>query len=324
MLEANAALRSLVRRDNGQEYNDYLKDLAQAAGIENPTREQLVRLDRKRKKKGSNQEWKNPHDPDARITKMKDGSTHMAHKAEHAVDLSSGALLAVTLQGADQGDTTTIHQTLAEAGEAVVELIEDEATKAPEEESNINWGGIEEVVADKGYHSGAVVQDLHAVGCRSYIPEPDRGRRHWEGKAEEQKQVYANRRRIRGARSKRLQRKRSELTERSMAHLYETGGMRRLHLKGRDNILKRLLVHAGGFNLALIMRTLVGVGKPRRLQGACACILACFGLLILYAWHALRTAFTFNTAKPQTAVTFSATDTLLNQLHFCAFAAACR
>ena len=240
------------------------------------------------------------------------------------MDLSSGALLAVTLQGADQGDTTTIHQTLAEAGEAVVELIEDEATKAPEEESNINWGGIEEVVADKGYHSGAVVQDLHAVGCRSYIPEPDRGRRHWEGKAEEQKQVYANRRRIRGSRSKRLQRKRSELTERSMAHLYETGGMRRVHLKGRDNILKRLLVHAGGFNLALIMRTLLGVGKPRRLQGACACILACFGLLILYAWHALRTAFTFNTAKPQTAVTFSATDTLLNQLHFCAFAAACR
>src|SRR2546427_7184586 len=323
-LEANAALRSLVRRDNGQKYDEYLKDLAQAAGIENPTREQLARLDRKRKNKGSNKEWKNPYDPDARIAKMKDGSTHLAHKAEHAVDLSSGALLAVTLQGADQGDTTTIHQTLAEAGEAVVELIEDEATKAPEEESNINWGGIEEVVADKGYHSGAVVQDLHAVGCRSYIPEPDRGRRHWEGKAEEQKQVYANRRRIRGSRSKRLQRKRSELTERSMAHLYETGGMRRVHLKGRDNILKRLLVHAGGFNLALIMRTLVGVGKPRRLQGACACILACFRLLILYAWHALRTAFTFNTAKPQTAVNFSATDTLLNQLHFCAFAAACR
>ncbi|HTX34167.1 MAG TPA: hypothetical protein VME43_04070 [Bryobacteraceae bacterium] len=115
-LEANAALRSLVRRDNGQKYDDYLKDLAKAAGIENPTREQLARLDRKRKKKGSNKEWKNPYDPDSRIAKMKDGSTHMAHKAEHAVDLSSGALLAVTLQAADQGDTTTIHQTLAEAG----------------------------------------------------------------------------------------------------------------------------------------------------------------------------------------------------------------
>jgi len=292
-LEANAALRSLVRRDNGQKYDDYLKDLAKAAGIENPTREQLARLDRKRKKKGSNKEWKNPHDPDARIAKMKDSSTHLAHKAEHAVDLSSGALLAVTLQGADQGDTTTIHQTLAEAGEAVAELLEHAAVTAPEEEPKVNWGGVEEVVADKGYHSGAVLQDLQAVNCRSYIPEPERGRRNWAGKAEERKQVYANRRRIRGARSKRLQRKRSELTERSMAHLYETGGMRRVHLKGRDNILKRLLVHAGGFNLALILRKLVGVGKPRQLQGDLACICAGFGWLFLPTWSALRTAFRF-------------------------------
>ena len=303
-LEANAALRSLVRRDNGQKYDDYLKDLAKATGNEDPTREQLARLDRKRKKKGSNKEWKNPHDPDARIAKMKDGSTHLAHKAEHAVDLSSGALLAVTVQGADQGDTTTIHQTLAEAGEAVAELIEHEVATAPAEEPKVNLGGIEEVVADKGYHSGAVVQDLHAVDCRSYIPEPSRGRRNWEGKQDEQKQVYANRRRVQGARSKRLQRTRSELTERSMAHMYETGGMRRVHLKGRDNILKRLLVHAGGFNLALIMWKLVGVGKPRRLQGACACIFACLGVLLLYVWSILRTGFRFNIAKQETAVTF--------------------
>jgi transposase len=303
-LEANAALRSLVRRDNGQKYDDYLKDLAKAAGMENPTREELARLDRRRKKKGSNKEWKNPYDPDARIAKMKDGSTHMAHKAEHAVDLSSGALLAVTLQGADQGDTTTIHQTLAEAGEAVAELIEHEATTAPEEEPKVNLGGIEEAVADKGYHSGAVLQGLHGVDCRSYIPEPERGRRSWAGKQEEQKQVYANRRRIRGARSKRLQRKRTELTERSMAHLYETGGMRRVHLKGRDNILKRLLVHAGGFNLALIMRKLVGLGKPRRLQGALAGIFACFGLLLLYVWSVLRMGSKLNLAQQETAVTF--------------------
>lgn len=267
-LEANAALRSLVRRDNGQKYEDYLKDLAKAAGIEEPTREQLARLDRRRKKKGSNKEWKNPFDPDARIAKMKDGSTHMAHKAEHAVDLTSGALLAVTVQGADQGDTTTIHQTLTEAGEAVAELIEHEATTGPEEEPKVSLGGVEEVVADKGYHSGRVIQDLAGVGCRSYIPEPDRGRRNWGGKEDEQKQVYGNRRRVRGDRSKGLQRQRSELTERSMAHMYETGGMRRVHLKGRDNILKRLLVHAGGFNLALMMRKLIGVGKPRRLQEA--------------------------------------------------------
>jgi transposase len=235
---------------------------------------------------------------------MKDGSTHMAHKAEHAVDLSSGALLAVTLQGADQGDTTTIHQTLSEAGETVAELIEHEAVTAPAEEPKVNLGGIEEAVADKGYHSGGVLRDLHETDCRSYIPEPERGPRKWEGKADEQKQVYANRRRIKGDRSKRLQRKRSELTERSMAHMYETGGMRRVHLKGRDNILKRLLVHAGGFNLALIMRKLVGVGKPRRLQGASACILACLSLLFLHARSVLRTGVRFNIAKQETAVTF--------------------
>src|ERR1700681_1411371 len=296
-LEANAALRSLVRRDNGQKYDDYLKDLAKAAGIENPTREQLARLDRKRKKKGSNQEWKNPHDPDARIAKMKDGSTHMAHKAEHAVDLSSGALLAVTVQGADQGDTTTIHQTLAEAGDAVAELIEHEVATAPAEEPKVNLGGVEEVVADKGYHSGAVVQDLHAVDCRSYIPEPERGRRNWEGKQDEQKQVYANRPRIQGARSQQLQRKRSELTERSMAHLYETGGMRRVHLKGSDNILKRLLVHAGGFNLAPIMRKLMGVGKPRRLQGAFACVFECFGWFFLRAGQLFECALELHRTK---------------------------
>jgi len=253
-LEANAALKSIVRRDNGQSYNDYLKDLAKAAGIENPTKEQLARLDRKRKKKGSNQEWMSPSDPDARITKMKDGRTHLAHKAEHAVDLTSGALLALTLQPANEGDTTTIHQTLAEAQTAARE---------------INDVGVEEVVADKGYHSGAVLTEVHDQQVRSYIPEPERGRRKWqgEGKAEEQKRTYENRRRVRGERNKRLQKLRSELTERSFAHLYETGGMRRVYLRGRNNILKRLLVHGAGFNLGLIVRNVIGVGKPRRLQG---------------------------------------------------------
>lgn len=255
-LEANAALKSIVRRDNGQSYNDYLKELAKAAGIENPTREQLARLDRKRKKKGSNQEWKSPSDPDARITKMKDGRTHLAHKAEHAVDLTSGALLAVTLQPANEGDTTTIHKTLNEAQRAA---------------KGINGLGVEEVVADKGYHSGAVLTKVHEQEVRSYIPEPERGRRNWQGqgKAEEQKRTYENRRRVRGDRNKRLQKLRSELTERSFAHMYETGGMRRTHLQGHKNILKRLLVHGAAFNLSLILRKTMGVGKPRRLQGHC-------------------------------------------------------
>jgi transposase len=272
-LEANAALKSIVRRDNGQSYNDYLKDLAKAAGIENPTREQLARLDRKRKKKGSNQEWMSPSDPDARITKMKDGRTHLAHKAEHAVDLTTGALLALTLQPANEGDTKTIQQTLAEAQAAAREI-------TPQ--------GVEEVVADKGYHSGAVLKQVHAQEIRSYIPEPERGRRKWqgEGKAEEQQRTYENRRRVRGERNKRLQKLRSELTERSFAHLYESGGMRRVHLQGRKNILKRLLVHGAAFNLSLILRNEIGVGKPRRLQGLSfelfevfMCLLECSRLL---------------------------------------------
>jgi transposase len=268
-LEANAAMKSIVRREDGQSYEEYLKGLAHAAGMENPTREQLARLDRKRKKKGSNQEWRSPSDPDARITKMKDGGTHLAHKAEHAVDLSSGALLAVTLPGADQGDTTTVHWTLAEAGEAVAELMEHEAKTAPQKEPQVHLGGVAEVVADKGYHSGEVLQDLHDGEVRSYIPEPDRGRRNWKGKgkAEEQKRTYENRRRVRGNRGKQLQKIRSELTERSFAHMYETGAMRRVHLRGRENILKRLLIHGAAFNLSLILRKSIGVGKPRQLQG---------------------------------------------------------
>ena len=208
--------------------------------------------------KGSNAEWESPADPDARITKMKDGRTNLAHKAEHAVDLSSGALLAITLQPASEGDTSTIRKTLEEAQSAA---------------HQINARGVEEVVADKGYHSGQVLQDLRKEGVRSYIPEPDRGTRNWKGKEDEQQRTYENRRRIRGNRGKRLQKIRSELTERSFAHMYDTGGMRRVHLRGRQNILKRLLVHGAAFNLSLILRTQLGVGKPRQLRGCISCFL---------------------------------------------------
>src|SRR5580692_11879583 len=247
-LEANAAMKNIVRRDNGQSYDDYLKGLAQAAGIENPTREELARMDRKRKKKGSNEEWKSPADPDARITKMKDGRTHLAHKAEHAVDLSSGAVVAITLAPANEGDTSTMPKTLAEA-QAIVRPVHPR--------------GVEELVADKGYHSGEVLKTLHTGGVRSYLPEPARGKRNWEGKAAEQKRTYENRRRTQGARGKRLQKVRGELTERTFAHMYETGAMRRVPLQGRKNILKRLLIHGAAFNLSLILRKVLGAGTPR-------------------------------------------------------------
>src|SRR3954447_4956105 len=169
-LEANAALRSIVRRDSGETYHDFLTRLAQASGIETPTRAQLARFDRQRPKKGRNKDWRHPHDPDARITKMKNGRTHLAHKAEHAVDMATGAVVGVTVQGADQGDTTTIADTVTTAAETLeaVATVTDDKTLV-----------VEEVVADKGYHSNQVLVDLAALDLRTYIAEPDRGRRRW-------------------------------------------------------------------------------------------------------------------------------------------------
>jgi len=270
-LEANAALRSIVRRDNGQGYDDFLKGLANESGIETPTREQLAKLDRKRKKKGNNDDWKNPHDPDAQITKMKDGRTHLAHKAEHAVDLETGAVLAVTLQPAAAGDTNTLHETLTQCGEHIREVAADIDNNAVQ----MNPVGPAELVLDKGYHSNDVLVILKEVEVRSYCSEPDRGHRNWKEKQEEKAAVYQNRRRIRGERGKRLLRQRGERVERSFAHMYETGGMRRTHLRRHDNIIKRLLIHAGAFNLGLVMRKLMGNGTPRGLQGrlnACLCV----------------------------------------------------
>ncbi|MCU1297454.1 MAG: Transposase domain protein [Acidobacteriaceae bacterium] len=266
-LEANAAMRSIVRRDTGESYEEFLRGLAKASGITTPTREDLARLDRKRKQRTSNKEWKSPADEDARIAKMKDGRTHLAHKTEHAVDLDTGAVLAVTLQGADQGDTTTLDERLCEAGMAVAEQVGREAELRPNDKPKVNVAGIEETVTDKGYHSGAVVKRMKAYGVRSYIPEKkQKGRRNWAGKPAEQQAVYANRRRVRGEYGKGLLRRRGEFVERSFAHCYETGAMRRGHLRGRDNILKRQLVHVGAFNLSLILRHLLGAGTPRELR----------------------------------------------------------
>ena len=292
-LEANAALRSIVRRDNGQGYDDFLKGLAKESGIETPTREQLAKLDRKRKKKGNNDDWKNPHDPDAQITKMKDGRTHLAHKAEHGVDLETGAVLAVTLQAAAAGDTNTLHETLTQCGEHIREVAGD----IDNNDGQMNPEGPAELVLDKGYHSNDVLVILKEVEVRSYCSEPDRGRRNWKGKQEEKAAVYQNRRRIRGERGKRLLRQRGERVERSFAHMYETGGMRRTHLRRHDNIIKRLLIHAGAFNLGLVMRKLLGNGTPRGFQGRLNAL--CFVMRLL--WRVLPAAMTrqWRPSEPQ-------------------------
>lgn len=275
-LEANAALRSIVRRDTGESYQEFLMQLAKASGIETPTREDLARLDRKRKHKGSNDDWTHPHDPDARITKMKDGRTHLAHKAEQVVDLETGAVVAVTVQGADQGDIATSQKTLIEAAEQLEAAIPDSE-------------GPKELVGDKGYHSNQALVDLEAVGLRSYISEPDRGRRNWKNNGEAKNAVYRNRRRITGERGKRLLRLRGELLERPFAHLYETGAMRRVYLRDHPNILKRILIHTAAMNLGLLMRTVFGVGTPRSLQGRLAALfIILFSFVRLFKTHPVR------------------------------------
>ena len=285
-LEANAALRSIVRRDSGQGYQDFLTDLAKQSGIETPTREDLAKLDRKRKNKGSNDDWQNPHDPDAKITKMKDGTTHLAHKAEHAVDMDSGVILAVNVCDAAAGDTKTICDTINQASEHLRAIADDERVS---EKISDQWAS--EAVADKGYHSNDTMRDLRQMQLRSYVSEPDRGRRNWadtDDGPDARDATYANRRRIRGERGKALMRQRGELLERSFAHAYETGAMRRLHLRHRENIAKRVLIHTAGFNLGLLLRVKYGLLKPRRLSDAAT--LAFSALMSAWGWLLKATA----------------------------------
>ena len=280
-LEANAAMRAIVRKDTGENYKTYLKRLAQEAGIENPTDEQLRRFDRKRKKKGSNKDWASATDGDSRIAKMKDGRTRLAYKAEHAVDLDSGLVLSAAIHPADQGDAATLVDSLLRTQVNLVRAgLEIE---------------VEEAVADKGYHKSEVLSECTGWGWRTYIPEPKRKKRAWTDKPESWRvATAANRRRVRGARSKRLQRKRSELVERSFAHVCATGGGRRTWLRGRVNVAKRYLVQVAAHNLGVVMRSLFGVGKPRVLQGggrgAFSLVLGLVGVLIVWVgrWYGGR------------------------------------
>ena len=253
-LEANAAMKSIVRKENGEDWKTYLTRLAQEAGIENPTAEDLRKFDKKRDKKVSNDEWQSPSDPDSRIAKMKDGTTHLAYKAEHVVDLKTDLVLGAEVTLANHGDQETLADSVAQA------------------QLNLQAAGsqteIKDVAADKGYHGAATLELCSALTWRTYIPEPRRKHRsRWTDKpAAYRTAVYANRRRVRGARSKRLQRLRSELTERSFAHVCETGGARRTWLRGLDQVRKRYLIQVAARNLGLILRKLFGIGTPRSLQ----------------------------------------------------------
>jgi len=285
-LEANAAMRSIVRTDTGEGYQEFLTRLARESGIETPTREDLARIDKQRKNKASNDDWQNPHDPDARITKMKDGTTHLAHKAEHAVDLGEnahGAILAVNVCDAAAGDTATLTDTIVQTTENLRAVSDDQRVAG-----RVSEDFVAEAVLDKGYHSRRTLLDLQEMSVRGYASEPDRGRQRWEGQADAKDAVYANRRRIKGERGKRLLRSRGEKLERTFAHCYETGGMRRVHLRGRDNVAKRALIHGAAFNLGLMMRAFYGLGKPRSCSAALRALILAVLRPIRLRWAVLR------------------------------------
>jgi transposase len=291
-LEADAALKSIVRRDGGQSYREFLTELAKASGIETPTAEELAKCDRQRKdKSASNDDWFNPNDPEAKIAKMKDGRTHLAYKNEHAVDLDTGAIVAAEIHLANEGDTTTMWGTLEKAANSLQEVREDAQVQATCQASGMADPSelhIEATVQDKGYHSAQTLVNLEELDIRGYIAEPDRGRQRWtardpeeqELKRQAQRAVYRNRRRRRGAHSKRLHRRRGEYVERTFEHVLDDGGMRRVWLKGRVKIAKRYLIHTAAFNLGLILRKLTGYGTPRGwVDAARAAALACAGWL---------------------------------------------
>jgi transposase len=254
-LEANAAMKSIVRRDTGESYTGYLQRLAEAEGIDAEDAAALRRMDRKRAKKMSNEVWESPNDPEAEITRLKDGRTALAFKAENAVDMETGAIVAVTTHGGAAADTATAETTVLEAGVAVAGVI---AEKTPEGKYKVHADGVEEVVADKGYHSNEVARAFAEMELRTYIAEPERGERNWKGKQAEKQAVYANRRRGHGPRGKRLQGDRGERIERNFAHQFDTGGMNRLYVRGIGNVHKKLLLQAAACNLALLMRSMYG------------------------------------------------------------------
>ena len=283
MLEANAAMKSIERKDTGEDWKEYLRRLAAEAGIENPTDEDLRRFDKKRTdKKVSNDHWQSPSDPDSRIAKMKDGRTHLAYKAEHVVDLKTDLVLAAVVYEANRGDAETLAESVVQAQKNIIEA-----------DSPANIQG---AAADKGYHSAETLALMNGpLGVRTYIPEPQR-KTPWkwrERPAEQRSAVTGNRRRVRGMRGKRLQRLRSELTERSFAHVCETGGARRCWLQGMVKVTKRYLLQVAARNLGLIMRKLFGMGTPRGLQpeGNAASLAYLIHALLAAVWIALRHAW---------------------------------
>jgi transposase len=273
-LRADASMKAIVRKDTEQSYQEYLKKLCQEQGIENPTLDDCRRIDRKRKgKRTSNKDWKSKTDADARIARLKDGRTRLAYKAEHVVDMDTGAVLAAEIHHADEGDTATMPANLDQARENI-DIAKTTETDAKNRDSDddeprgpTSPARTIEVVGDKGYHKAELLQELKDKGYRTYISVPKQtGTRHWRDKGGyyTARTFYANRDRVAAPKGKALLRRRGELLERTFAHACETGGHRRVRLRGRENVRKRYLLQVAAVNLGLVMRSLFGRGTPRQ------------------------------------------------------------
>jgi transposase len=291
LLEADAAMKSIVRRDTGEDWKQYVTRLMREDGTlkadEEPSDEEVRRYDKKRKnKRTSNDEWMSPNDPESRIAKLKDGRTHTAYKAEHVVDLQSDLVLAAEIRPADHADTETLVDSVLQA-----QINLDEAQSERH---------IEEVAADKGYHAAHTLELCEALGLRTYIPErKNKHRARWTDKPSEfQHAVLANRRRIKRDKSKRWQRLRSELCERTFAHVCHRGGMRRTWVKGVAKLAKRYLIAVAAHNLGRILYKLFGIGKPKALQGESG--LAVLVYLVVARWGSMFATAVWRQQLPPT------------------------
>ncbi len=281
-MEANAAMRSLVRRADGATWQAMLGELARASGVPTPTTDELRQFDRTRAgKRVSNADWVSPTDPEARITRLKDGRTRLGYKPEHAVDLDTGAILAAAIHPGDAGDTQTLEATLEGAAATLAAL---ELAPAPDDPA--------EVVADKGYHARDVLKRLADGPWTTRIAEPRRRTvLRWHGDHDARRAVYTNRARLLSGVARVALILRAVLCERAFAHVLDRGGMRRTWLRGRDNVAKRYLIHVAAHNLGLLMRALFGAGTPRAAADLRLLWLAADDhlLLVLLALHRIRT-----------------------------------
>lgn len=303
-LRADASMKSIVRKGSGEGYKGYLRKLAKEAGIEQPTEEELRRFDRNRKgKKTSNEEWESPTDPDAEIVRLKDGRTRLGYKAEHVVDMETGALLAVDVMPATTSDAASIESSIELAEKNVEQaLTSDDEDQDDDNDDDAASGGrhIQEVTADKGYHKAATIRSLEEKRVRTYIPErAQKGKRHWDkhGGRATARAVYRNRARVQRAKGKGLQRKRGELIERSFAHVCETGQHRRVRLRGEENVRKRYLIQAAAYNLSLLMRELLGAGTPREAVARREAILQLVRALIAWVTSGTNSGLSTLTAR---------------------------